>query len=245
MKGSLFTTFVHGSTHKLRLLPKARWDRLFCIVLALLMLSCATTIPKETYLTSANLSGISRVAIIASANAPDVTYSSSNMPTSFMLFPLIGILPAMIEGAARSGMDAEHGQQIGKRVDLTGIEYKITEVFAGSIVPAGHFKAVERIKNKNQDEQLLSTSGYDAIIRLTVSEISLDRMAGDYVGLHIHVQGQLKNLRSGQIIWDREEIVTSPESHQLDYYKENGLKELNALLEKAGKKLAYDFVYLK
>jgi hypothetical protein len=91
----------------------------------------------------------------------------------------------------------------------------------------------------------LVTSGYDAIIRLTVREISLIGMAGGYVHLYIHVQGHLKNLRSGQIIWDREETVKSPESHQLDYYKENGLKELNALLEKAGKKLAYDFVYLK
>jgi hypothetical protein len=245
MKDLLFTTFMLTSTHKLRLFPKARFHRFFCIVPTLLILSCATTPPKETYLSSANLSGISRVAIVASANAPDVTYSSSNMPTTLMFFPLIGILPAIIEGAARSGMDTEHSQQIGKQVDLASIEDKITEVFSGSIVPAGYFQTVERIKYKSQDEQLLSTSGYDAIIRLTVHEISLDRIAGDYVGLHIHVQGQLKNLRSGQILWDRKEQATSSAAHQLDYYKENGLKELNSLLEKAGKKLAYDFIYLK
>jgi hypothetical protein len=247
----LFNTFVQHSTNVLRLLPhKKKLHRFSSIGLALLMLSCATTPPKETYITSANLSGISKVAIVASANAPDLSYvtqSTSPGPllATAILFPIL-IFPAIaIEGIARSGADSSHAKEIGKRVDLTSIEDKIADVFSGSIVSAGCFKSVERIKNKNQEEQLLSTSGYDAIIRLKVYEISLDRRAGDYVGLHIHVQGQLKNLRSGQILWDREEMVTAPESHQLDYYKENGLKELNALLEKAGKMLAYDFVYLK
>lgn len=253
MKYSLFTSFLHGSARIVGFLPKAKLHKYFCVGLALLMSSCTTTLPKETYLTSASLSGISRVAIVASANPPDVTYSSGTMSSSVMLAPvmaipfigLIGFLPSMVEDAAKSGIDTEHARQIGKRVDLTSIEDKITDVFSGSIVPAGCFKTVEQIKNKNQDEPLLSASGYDAIIRLTVREVSLNRKAGDYVGLHIHVQGQLKDLKSGQVLWDREETATSPESHQLDYYKENGLKEFNALLEKAGKKLAYDFVYLK
>lgn len=252
MKDSPFTSFLHGSTNVLKLLPKAILHRFVCIGLALLMVSCATTHPKETYLTSANLSGVERVAIVASANAPNVTYSSGVGPTSAMagavLIPfigLIGIIPAIVEGSVRASMDTEHARQIGNRVDLTSIEHKIIEVFSRSVLPAGCFKTMEQIKNKNQDEQLLSNSGYDAIIRLTVREISLIGMAGGYVSLYIHVQGQLKNLRSGQILWDREEMVKSPESHQLDYYKENGLKELNVLLEKAGTKLAYDFVYLK
>jgi hypothetical protein len=37
----------------------------------------------------------------------------------------------------------------------------------------------------------------------------------------------------------------SPELQPLDYYKKNGLIELDAMLKKAGRNLAYDFVYLK
>jgi len=80
---------------------------------------------------------------------------------------------------------------------------------------------------------------------LFVREISLKRVGGDNAGLNAYVRGQMEYLSSGKIVWDREEYVMSPELHSLDYYKENGLKELDVMLEKAGRNLAYDFVYLK
>jgi len=43
--------------------------------MALLLVSC-TSVTKETYLTSNSLSNIKKVAILASANDPDVTYAS-------------------------------------------------------------------------------------------------------------------------------------------------------------------------
>jgi hypothetical protein len=55
----------------------------------------------------------------------------------------------------------------------------------------------------------------------------------------------MEHLFSGKVVWDREERILSSEFHSLDYYKENGLKELDAMLEKGGRNLAYDFVYLK
>jgi hypothetical protein len=229
--------------HRINALMKMRLRRCLCICIALLLVSCASAPPQETYLTSSSLSSIKKVAILASANAPDVNYASTGQP--LLPIHLGSILLQAIDAAARSGMDTEHAQQIGKRVDLTNIEDRIVEVFTKSISATRCFQTVDHIKSKKQDEQLLSNSGYDAIIRLTVKEISLGRIAGDYVGLHIHVQGQLKCLKSEKILWDREEMIKSPEFHSLDYYKENGLRELDAILEKAGQKLAYDFIYLK
>jgi hypothetical protein len=55
----------------------------------------------------------------------------------------------------------------------------------------------------------------------------------------------MEHLSSGKVVWDRYEHVKSPEFHSLNYYKENGLKELDAMLERAARNLAYDFVYLK
>ena len=58
-----------------------------------------------------------------------------------------------------------------------------------------------------------------------------------------YMLGQMEKLMSGEIVRDNEEVVTNPEPQTLDYYKENGLKELDAMLEKSeGKNLAYDFI---
>lgn len=110
---------------------------------------------------------------------------------------------------------------------------------------AGCFQIAEYVTDKNQDGQLFSAKGYHAVIRLSVREISLNRIEGDNARLEVYVRGQMEYLASGKILWDREEYVSSPELHSLDYYKENGLKELDAMLERAGQNLAYDFVYLK
>jgi len=73
----------------------------------------------------------------------------------------------------------------------------------------------------------------------------LERIQGDNVRLYVHLRGQMELLVSGQTVWDREEIASSSEPRLLDYYKESGMKDLDPLLEKTGKNLAYDFIYLK
>jgi hypothetical protein len=55
----------------------------------------------------------------------------------------------------------------------------------------------------------------------------------------------MKYISSGKVVWDREEHISPSELRPLDYYKENVVKELDAMLERAGRNLAYDFVYLR
>lgn len=161
------------------------------------------------------------------------------------LFPLF-VLPAVaLETAVMSGIDKEHAAKISEQRDFSSIEDKIAQSFMEPITKGACFKATEYVKDKTQDARLLSAAGYDAVIRMDVREISVQRAIGDYVSLSAHVHGQMVLLTSGKIVWDREEFVSSPELHSFDYYKENGLKELEAMLEKAGKILAYDFIYLK
>jgi hypothetical protein len=216
---------------------------LSCSLIMLSILACNATFPKEVYITSKNLTGISRVAILTSSNSVDVTYSLTE--SGLRLHRLfLGPLFWGIEDGARSNIDSEHAQEISKRIDIAIIENKMAEYFTGFIITANSFKTVDHIKNKIQDEQLLMNKGYDAVMRLTVSEMSLEREAGDQLGFHI-VKGQLKHLKSDKIVWDREEIIKSSELYPLEYYKENGLKELDLLLKKASQKLSYDFIYLK
>lgn len=233
---------------------KIRLYRCLCICMALSFVSCAATLPQETYLTRSSLSNVSRVAILASASAPDVNYettkSSDVQRTVGPFVPLIvGILPYLVaqsvESSNREASDAAHAKEIGSKVDLSSIEDKTAQAFTTPISKAGCFQGIEYVKSKNKEDRQLSDEGYDAKIRLIVKNISLIREVGDNVKLHINMQGQLMYLKTGKVVWDREEIVSSPEWHPLDYYKANGLKELDALLEKAGQNLAYDFVYLK
>jgi hypothetical protein len=209
-------------------------------------------VPRETYLKNSTVSGISKVAVVASVSAPEVSYSSEREPASLallLLFPIIGLgvtaIAAGTEVAIRSGVDRGHTGKVGEHLDLSYFEEKIAQSFMQTLMKSDFFKITEYLTDKNQDAQRLSSKGYDAIIRLFVREISLKRIQGDYVRLDVYVRGQMEYVPSGKVVWDREEHVLSPELHSLGYYKENGLKELDAMLEKAGRNFAYDFVYLK
>jgi hypothetical protein len=205
---------------------------------------------QQTYLNNQSLSGINKVAIVVSVNDPDVSYSiispgAGGSIWTLLLSPLI-VIPAMgLEAGIRSTADQEHAAKVKEHMDLSYIEDKTAQSFMQPLKKVNLFKSVEQPPNKNQDSRQLRDIGYDGVIRLTVRKISIQRVAGDYVKLTAYVHGQMECLSSGNIIWDREEVVTNPEPHTLDYYKENGLKELDTMLEKAAKRLAYDFMYLK
>lgn len=208
------------------------------------LISCTTaTVPRQIYLANTSLSGISKVAVVVSASGPKVSYSSSSPKAGVGV--LFGVLGIMLEAAARSGEDHEHAEEIGKKMHLDYIEDKLAQSFMQPLKQGGCFQTTEYMTNKNQISQQLSAKGYDAVIRLFVREISLNRIEADHVRLSFYVRGQMEHLSSGKVLWDREEFFSSSESHSLDYYKKNGLKELDVMLERAGQNFAYDFVYLK
>jgi hypothetical protein len=240
--------FMHGYGFY-ELLHALLWSS-FCLCIAIFLISCAT-LPHETYLNKQSLSGISKVAIIISVNPPEVSYSMSSPDGGFvsawtMLINPLLVFPSMgIEAAARYGVDQEHALKIKEHVDLNSIEDKMAQSFIQPLKNGICFQTIEYFKDKNQNVKQLSNAGYNAVIQLSVNEISIQRTVGDYVDLFVNVSGQMKKLMSGEIVWNRKEIVKNPEPHTLDYYKENGLKELDAMLERAGTKLSYDFIYLK
>jgi hypothetical protein len=219
------------------------------ICMSLQLISCGTTIPKQIYLTNKTLSGISRVAIISSVNAPEVSYSINSPNAGYsawtILFGLI-VFPAMaLEAGIRSGVDKGLASGITEHTDLSYLENKLVRSFIEPVKKSACFETTEYLTIKNQDNGQLLTAGYDAIIRLSLHKISLERAVGGYLSLTVFVHGQLESLRSGSILWDREEVVKSPQDRSLDYYQQHGLKEIDAIIERAGQLMAYDFVYLK
>jgi len=221
-----------------------------CVATGLFLTSCAAKGSRETYLKNISLLHISKVAIVASVSAPKVSYSRAEDNAALVLAllfvsPVLAVVGGPTEAAIRSSVDHGHAGEVKKHVDLSHFEETVVQSFMQALKKGDCFQTTEYLTDKSQNLRQLSAKGYDAVIRLSVREISLKRVAGDNVGLDAYVRGQMEYLSSGKIVWDREEYVMSPDLHSLDYYKENGLKELDSMLEKAGRNLAYDFVYLK
>lgn len=229
--------FIHE--YRLHASLSAAARRCFCLCIVLCLISCAA-VQQQTYLSKTSLSGINKVAVVVSVSAPEVSYRKGGYGWFENDSPL-----GWLESTIRYGSDHDHTDKINEHVDISLIEDKTVQALIQPLTQKKSFQTIEYLRDKNQDSKQLLDTGYDAIIRLIVREISIQRTAGDYVNLHVIVQGQMECFTSGKIIWDREIVVTNPEPHTLDYYKENGLKELDAMLEKAGKNLAYDFIYLK
>jgi hypothetical protein len=211
-----------------------------CLSMGFLMISC-TTVPKQTYLPKTVLSDVRKVAIIASAKAPVVHYSM--MSEYAGLSALLGVFWTAAELGIRSGIDSQHASKVREHVDLSEIEYKAALAFMKPLQEGACFQVIEYVKQKDLDNSRLLAAGFNAVIRLSLHKISLERAPSSDIKLYAFMQGQMENLVSRKIIWDREEAVQSTEYHSLEYYKENGLKEMDALLETACRRLAYDFVY--
>jgi len=219
--------------------------RSFIVCIALFQMSCAS-VPKETYLTNKSISGIAKVAILVSVSSPDVTYSVKSPWAAFWSARPAGLLDgsiALVGGALRLVVDSCHSAKIRDQLDFKHLEELTAQLFMQLIKNGNVFQITEYLTDKNIDINQLSTAGYDAVIRLFVRDISLIRTYGDNLSLHVYVRGQMKCLASEKILWDREEFVSSPEQHTLGYYEQYIMKELDTALEKASKKLAYDFIY--
>jgi hypothetical protein len=235
----------------IELFPKVMQGSL-SIGLGLILASCGTVPYQQTYLTSSALSGISKISVAASANELEVKYTiSTGMGTApvmiMLLSPLLVFPAAGIEASAKAGKDRGIAREIGNQIDLHEIEEEMAQVFITALSKDDSLGRPRYIHDKGHDERKLIDDGYDAVIKLAASNIALERVFGDSVDLHIRVSGSLKSLKSGKIIWDREEDVLSPVAYSLDYYKDkdNFMKELKRLLHKAVQNLSYDFKYLK
>jgi hypothetical protein len=250
------STFIHR--YRLSVSIMALMSACLCACMSVFLISCASSeMRQETYVKKSSLSNINRVAVVVSVNAPAVNYAKHDgnvvpfVPSvgGFVEAGLVGgaalALAAIIDGIIRSKIDLSHAAKIAEHTDFTSIEDKMAQSFVQHLKKGSFFQHVEYMPNKNQDSSHFRSIGYDAVLTLNVREITIFRTPGEYVRLDARVHGEMERLNSGEKLWDREEFVTNKEYHPLDYYKENGLREIEAILVKAGRNLAYDFVYLK
>ncbi len=135
--------------------------------------------------------------------------------------------------------------RIGKQVDVSQIRDSLAGSFITPVKQAAVFQTVNYIRGHGSaSNEQLTKAGYGAAIRLFVRTLSLNRYTADSLSLCVEVRGEMVDLSSGKVLWDRQEQVLGEEYHPLDYYVTNGLVGLDVILRKAATRLANDFVYL-
>lgn len=188
--------------------------------------------------------GLERVAVAAYSVDPAVYYSRSHsMATAPAWTDLTGpLLQLVITSAA----DASSAGRVNDHVNLAEICSSLRQRFIGQLELGRVFPSVHAIsERKDPGDQQLRRAGYDAVIRLYIEKLALHRVAAESMELTLGVRGEMTMLRSGEVLWDRSELVKAEDWHPLSYFESNGLVGLDALLEKAAVRLAYDFLYIR
>jgi len=208
------------------------------IFLTFILASCAT-VPKQTYIDKKSLPSRLKAAVIVSVTSPDVThYSNDRLPLYYKLFYGYKFTFGVLEDITSSDKIKEH-------VNVNSIEENIANTFIRPLRKGKYFQTIEYVSDMNQDNLKLSSAGFNMVIRLSVREMSIRSVTADHVKLYISMHGQMEDIASKKIVWDREEQVSSSEMELLENMEEKGPKNLNATIEKAVKYLANDFIYLK
>jgi hypothetical protein len=192
--------------------------------------------PDQNYLGERSLEGISRVAVVVSTNDVEVSYSQA-VDFSSSILPL-----DLLVQAGKSSADLEKAKDIRARVNPDAIKDALAQSFIQPINKAACFQRIEYVADEDGGKQEVS-GGYDAVVKLTINKVLLERVAGGDARLGVDVRGEMEVLSSGKNIWTRQEIVQSSEPVSLEECRSNGLRELVPMLETAGKRLAYDFAY--
>lgn len=220
-------------------------QRYFPIFILFILVSC-TTVPKQTYINRTNLPATSKAAVIISVASPEVTHSLNNPLLNSPLFSWLagyGFWNTGLLGALSD--DVESSKKIEEHIDIKSIEESIANAFIQPLREMKCFQTIEYVSDKNQDNLKLLSAGYNMVIRLSLREMSIRSVTADHVKIQITMHGQMQDIASNKIVWDREEKVSSSEMELLENMKEKGPKNLNSTLEKAVKYLANDFIYLK
>lgn len=209
------------------------------------LITCCASIPKQKYLQKTSLENISSIYVIVTTSDLEVKYAreASTTESQFVLsliFKPIIALP--IEWAIRSAEDSNVSQALQDTSQSSRISNRLGYLFTSMLKEKQIFQKID-FKCVSKGENPIITNIYDAIVKIEIEEISLRRRYGDRLILFIQVTAQMKSINNAEILWDRNEIIESTESYQLEYFKQNGIPMLDKYLYKLAKRLSNEIIY--
>ena len=230
------------------------WKCLATFTVMLFITSCLTTAhtPQQKYLDNTSLSGIRNIAVLVTVSPPEVIYSQTEginwiipILVSPILAPIATSIAIHVQENSMLNEDKAHSENVENNFNLSVYEEKLSQSFIETLKKSSHFETIDYKKDNSLDNKLLVSDGYEGVIRLFLNNLILEKVSNEDVKLSANITAKMTNLKSSEIIWDRDDSTVSAEKHTISYYEKNGLEELELMLEKSGKRLAYDFIYLK
>ena len=120
--------------------------------------------------------------------------------------------------------------------------------FLDDLKKAGLFKRINStgLSGPENNKKLLD-EGYDSLIELDIKELALRKEYGDKLKICANVWGKMTDLKSGELVWNRQEVVMADDEYTIEAYKSNRgqiLKEsADQVFRKIARRLANDFIY--
>jgi hypothetical protein len=165
-------------------------------------------------------------------------------PKAAALAPLARVVQQGIDWLAESGRSAAAPPRVGSAPPGA----VVAEAFARTLLASGRFDQVRMLEREPTDED---RQQIDALVRVTVPSLGIVRVREgkpDMMAAYADVRAQVVVRPTGVVVWEHDEDVTHPERLPLQALTDDGgltRQELKEVLERAGQRLANEFVYAR
>lgn len=222
-------------------------------LISLSLLSSCATVPTQTYLDKKELSKFNKAAVNVSTAELDVKYSretgiSAATGASFVFFGLLGFAVMAAEGVGKSSMDRDLAEEVKNNTNAIRFDNLLRDYFLDNMKKANIFKAIGHTDTADSKAyRKLLDDGYDSLIELDIKELALRKDYADKLKVYADVWGRMIDLKKGEIVWNRQEVVINNDEYTIESYKTDGgkiLKEsVDQVFKKIATRLANDFIY--
>jgi hypothetical protein len=163
-------------------------------------------------------------------------------PKAAALAPLAKAVQRGIDWLADEGRSAAAAQRLGNA--SPGVV--VAEAFARTLLASGQFDEIQTFEREPTGKE---RQQIDALVRVTVPTLGVVRVREgkpDMMAAYADARAQVVVRPTGVVVWEHEEDVTHAERLPLQAFTGDGelaRQELKEVLERAGQRLANEFLY--
>ncbi len=234
------------------------WTFPIMLAVALIGLSaCASSAPPPSG--AASFSGpvgeVRRLAVVPSGESKFTIVSEKKVDAGRVLDEVVKWYPkawalAPLAKAVQWGINwlADEGRPAGAALRVGGASpgAAVADAFARTLLASGRFDEIQTLEREptGEDRQQI-----DALVRVTVPALGIVRVREgkpDLMAAYADARAQVVVRPTGVVVWEHEEDVTHAERLPLQAFTGDGelaRQELKEVLERAGQRLANEFLY--
>ncbi len=165
-------------------------------------------------------------------------------PKAAALAPLAKVVQQGIDWLTEEGRGAAGAPRVGGASPGA----VVAEAFARTLLASGRFDQIRMLEREptGEDRQQI-----DALVRVSVPSLGIVRVREgkpDMMAAYADARAQVVVRPTGVVVWEHDEDVTHPERLPLQAFTGDGeltRQELKDVLERAGQRLANEFLYAR